>query len=107
MQKRPMGSAKGWQELNNKINRKHVLFAFFAGQLVLGLALLLYPMYTQPKIYGDFAGIAVLSVFGLLLVAISPTWLIFFRIFRASSQARDVVEQKKKDQESSGLGDLA
>lgn len=89
------------------MNKKNTLFLFFIGQLVIGFLVFLYPVYTKPTVYGDFAGVAVLSVFGLLLIALSPTWLLFFRIFRASNQARDIVQQKKKDNDSSSLGELA
>lgn len=54
------------------ISRKQIMFLFFAGQLVVGLVLLFNPIQFD----------VLMRVFGLFLIAISPLWLIMYRLER-------------------------
>lgn len=58
------------------MNRKHLMFLFFIGQLIVGFVLLFNPIPFE----------IILRIFGILLVAISPLWLVMFRLERVIKQ---------------------
>lgn len=61
------------------------MFLFFAGQITLGMILLFNPIPFE----------FILRIFGIGLVALSPMWLVMFRLERVIKQK---VDESKKDE---------
>lgn len=68
------------------ITRKNVVFLFFLGQIILGFGLFLNPIPFD----------VILRLFGMFLIALSPLWLVMFRIERIVKQKEDERKNKKE-----------
>lgn len=62
------------------------MFFFFVGQLLLGFVLL----------FNSIPFDVALRVFGVFLIALSPMWLLLFKIFR-STKRREIEKQEEID----------